>query len=195
MNAFRPLFWLLLLSALACAHAADDPRAHADYYIDVFGEVDAGEDPLVARAYRIFEQVRSVAEDPIGFTPTLKVIDSDAQPWAVALPDGYLILSRGALDICYHGHNEARGDARLAFVLGHELAHLVSRDFWHRNVFLSLSGNFQNGGMGEVQDLVAGGLFDESEDEDDSALEDIKRKELHADDAGVLYASLAGYQT
>jgi tetratricopeptide (TPR) repeat protein len=178
----------------ATASVADDPRAHADYYIDVFGEVSAEDDPKVRRAHQVFEQVRNVAEDPIGFTPALKVINSDKQPWALALPDGYVILSRGALDICYNSGGEEQGDARLAFVLGHELAHLVSRDFWHRNVFLSLSGTSQNDDFGSIKDIVAGGFFDDTVEVQAANSKTTKRKELHADDAGFLYASLAGYQ-
>lgn len=185
----------LLLMTGGAASAADDPRAHADYYIDVFGEVSPEADAKVLRAHQVFEQVRNVAEDPIGFTPTLKVIKSDGQPWAVALPDGYVILSQGALEICYDGNNQALGDAKLAFVLGHELAHLVSRDFWHRNVFLSLSGSSQDAISEDVYDLVDGGYFDAAAEQEEARLEAIKRKELQADDAGFLYASLAGYQT
>jgi tetratricopeptide (TPR) repeat protein len=175
--------------------AADDPRAHATYYIEVFGEVDAEDDPNVRRAHQVFEQVRNVAEDPIGFTPALKVINSDKQPWVLALPDGYVILSRGALDICYDSNGLERGDARLAFVLGHELAHLVSRDFWHRSVFLSLSGTSQGKHLGGVKDIVADDFFDDIDEVRTANNKALKRKELHADDAGFLYASLAGYQT
>lgn len=192
MKSMRVLLLWLITAGMA---GADDPRAHANYYIEVFGEVSAEDDPKVRRAHEVFEKVRNVAEDPIGFTPALKVINSDTQPWAVALPDGYIILSRGALDICYDGGGQEQGDAKLAFVLGHELAHLVSRDFWHRNVFLSLSGTSQSGVLDSVQEIVAGGFFDETEEVEAAHIGAVKRKELHADDAGFLYASLAGYQT
>ncbi len=185
------VYWL---SAFNTADAADDPRAHADYYIEVFGEVSIEDDPKVRRAHQVFEHVRNVAEDPIGFTPTLKVINSNKQPWAVALPDGYIILSRGALDICYNSVRQERGDARLAFVLGHELAHLVSRDFWHRNIFLSLSRASRNNDFDDIKDIVAGGFFDDTKEINAANRRTIKQKELHADDTGFLYASLAGYQ-
>jgi tetratricopeptide (TPR) repeat protein len=194
MKILIALLLLFLLSPLAQA-GLDDPRAHADYYIDIFGEVDPASDARVRHAYEIFERVRRVAEDPIGFTPALKVINSDGKPWAVALPDGYVILSHGALKICYDNTDQARGDARLAFVLGHELAHLVSRDFWHRNVFLSLSGTTQPKTLSGVQEIVASELFDTSTASEQVNVEAIKRKELHADDAGFLYASLAGFKT
>ncbi len=197
---FWTVAWLLGLCAFGGPALAleDDPRAHADYYIDVFGEVSPQADARVQRAYEIFERVRNVAEDPIGFTPALRVIDSDGQPWAVSLPDGYVILSRGALDICYDGDDAEAlrvGDARLAFVLGHELAHLVSRDFWHRNVFLSLAGTPNAKALDAVQEVVAGGMFDDEEEREIANIAAIKRKELQADDAGFLYASLAGFET
>jgi len=51
----------------------------------------------------------------------------------VSIPDGWVILSRSVLDLCYQ-HPRAAGD-RLAFVLAHEIAHLLDDDFWHINFF------------------------------------------------------------
>ena len=58
-------------------------------------------------------------------------------PWNVslpiAIPDGWIILSKGALDISYR--DPAKGDDRMAFVLAHEIAHQLKDDFWHMRFF------------------------------------------------------------
>lgn len=183
----------LLGISLWVPHAAQsDPRARAEYYIDVYGEISEDQHPLVARAKQVFETVRHVADAPVGVTPRLRIINSDSKPWAIALPDGYVILSKGALDICYRGTDQETGDARLAFVLGHELAHLTSNDFWHREIYLSLAGSDSVSSLSRVKELVAGEFGGNGSN---NWKDTVKRKELQADDAGFLYASLAGYPT
>jgi len=49
-----------------------------------------------------------------------------ADPWAIALPDGYIIIASQTLDICYKNVSKEIGDTRIAFILGHELAHLAN---------------------------------------------------------------------
>ncbi|MCX8107488.1 MAG: M48 family metalloprotease, partial [Verrucomicrobiae bacterium] len=41
------------------------------------------------------------------------------EPWAVALPGGYVFLSTSVLDLCNRYQDE------VAFVLGHEMAHVI----------------------------------------------------------------------
>ena len=52
-------------------------------------------------------------------------------PLAAALPDGYIVLSKHAVEILYKNVSSIVGDTRTAFVLGHELAHLANDDHWH----------------------------------------------------------------
>ena len=168
------------------------PSAHADFYIDTWGTVDAESEPRVERAEKIFRRLVAVAEEPRDVTPMLKIIDAEREPWAIALPNGTIILSRGALRICYDGGRTELGDARLAFVLGHELAHLTARDFWHREIYLSLAGDAANSQRNQMKEITASlGHLGKGQD----WRENIKRKELRADDSGFLYASLAGYRT
>ena len=180
--------FLMILAGGACPVSADDPdpRAHADFYIDVYGEVSVDDNPLVARAQNIFQRLRRVAEDPVAVSPALRVIHSEGKPWAIALPDGVIVLTQGALKICYQDIDKISGDARLAFVLGHELAHLTANDFWHRQVYMSLSGTGASEAMGKVKNILAG-------EGDVHWTDEIKRKELQADDTGFLYAALAGF--
>ncbi len=170
----------------------NDPRAHASFYVDTYGLVDPEKSPLARRAYRIFERVHQVAEDPIGVTPSLKVVNSDGKPWAIALPDGYIILSRAALEICYQKVDPATGDARLAFVLGHELSHLTANDFWHRKIYLSLSGTQNNHSLEQISDLIRSSA---GADTDEDWRKTVRNKELRADEVGFTYAALAGFRT
>jgi hypothetical protein len=114
--------------------AAERPADHVAFFIANYGLADPAAHPLVARAYRVFDRVRAAADVAGRRSPRLKVIASLTDPWAQALRDGYVLLSRGAVAICYRAGDPALGDARLAFVLGHELAHLAKDDFWHAEV-------------------------------------------------------------
>ncbi len=182
----------LLAFTLQVSAAPNEPSAHADFYIDAWGAVDARSEPNVRRAQEVFRRLAAVAEEPRDVTPTLRIINAERQPWAIALPDGAIILSRGALRICYQGVRADLGDARLAFVLGHELAHLTAKDFWHREIYLSLSGDASDPQLEKMKEIAAS-LSRLTKGQD--WRENIKRKELKADDAGFLYASLAGYRT
>ena len=100
-------------SLVGQAQTPADLGARVQYYLKYHGPSDPRE-PGVARAGRIFEQLRQVAEKPAACRPRLQVIDTSGSPWAIALPDCYIVLSRGALDIAYRDATAAEGDARLA---------------------------------------------------------------------------------
>lgn len=186
---------LLLLIQIHAAQAMDqDLRAQASFYIDTYGLVDAKTMPLADRANKIFDRIRQIAEEPIDLTPSLRIINSSGRPWAIALPDGYIILSKAAIEICYKNVSPEEGDARLAFVLGHELAHLSTNDFWHRKMYLSLSGEHNEKSLDKIRHAILSAAKAQGATENDWR-EVIKRKELQADDAGFLYASLAGFRT
>jgi Zn-dependent protease with chaperone function len=55
---------------------------------------------------------------------------------AIAIPDGGIVVSQAVLDLCYR--DPQRGDDRLAFVLGHEIAHQLREDFSHLRFFDAL---------------------------------------------------------
>lgn len=191
--------WRIGLLALTSIHtswciAKPPPRAQSSYYIELYGLAAPGESHLIHRASNIFDRVNSVSETPHGLTTALKVINSDGAPWAIALPDGNIVLSKGALDVCYEGVSLELGDARIAFVIGHELAHLKSNDFWHQEIYLSLAGGDNQPSLKSAKDLIsaAAGIPIGHNKEWQSV---VKRKELQADDAGFLFASLAGFRT
>ncbi|MFO1429621.1 MAG: M48 family metalloprotease [Candidatus Competibacteraceae bacterium] len=186
---------LLLWSGLAFPAATDtppNPRAQVQFYITTYSLADPREQPLVARAYWIFEELRRVAEPPARRQPQLKIVNSPGDPWAIALPDGFIVLSRRAVELAYQGVGQPEGDARLAFILGHELAHLAKDDFWHLEVSQALAGDPEPAAVNLRR------LLEQQADVQGAAVEPRRRalrlKEAEADDRGFLYAGLAGYR-
>lgn len=94
-----------------------------------------------------------------------------------------MVLTEKAVDMCYQGVDRATGDARVAFVAGHELSHLFNRDFIRSE--LSENKNHDTG----------------SKEKDKSSIiipkikvpDNRKEKELRADIQGLVFALLAGY--
>jgi tetratricopeptide (TPR) repeat protein len=184
----RVLMCLAALCGCCCgelAGAADRPGDHAAFYVANLGLADRRADPWVERAYGVFERVRAAANVQGKRVPKLKILNSSTNPWAQALPDGYILLSQGAVHLCYREADPALGDARLAFVLGHELAHLAKDDFWHGEVYRALAGD---------PDAKASlTLLEETSDANPQREAEIRLKETEADDWGFVYAAVAGY--
>ncbi len=177
-------------SLVGQAQTPADLGARVQYYLKYHGPSDPRE-PGVARAGRIFEQLRQVAEKPAACRPRLQVIDTSGSPWAIALPDCYIVLSRGALEIAYGDATAAEGDARLAFVLGHELAHLTKGDYSHQEVYRALAGDASPAAVRLRE------LFEASTDVLGSEIESSRKvtlmKETEADERGFVYAAVAGF--
>lgn len=113
---------------------AGDELATAGAWLEVYPEV--GSHPRLPRAREIFERMRQVA----GTHAELVVLGDLPGPTAFALPDRTVILSERGLELCYEGVTQDQGDARLALLFGHELAHVASDDFWHASALASLRG-------------------------------------------------------
>ncbi|RKZ55017.1 MAG: hypothetical protein DRQ99_30565 [Candidatus Parabeggiatoa sp. nov. 3] len=148
------------------------PEDSVQFYLDHYGRADVN-DKRVRRVHHIFEQVKRVADKRHHRLPQLAVVqgfNSPDDPLAIALPDGYIVLSKQALDIIYKNVSLVQGDTRTAFVLGHELAHLANNDAWHRE-FLSL-----------IRKRTSV-----------SQLNPNRQQEIEADDQGFIYAAMAGY--
>ena len=97
------------------------------------------------------------------------------------LEDGRIVLSQKALEVCYHGVSDQVGSARLAFIIGHEIAHLAKGDFWHKAVSEFMERyDSEEKGLKELNKIVRD-------------FETIKVRELRADSYGLLYAFMAGY--
>jgi Zn-dependent protease with chaperone function len=91
---------------IAAAHRYDTP--------------DPSSSPQIAAAHRVFERLLRVAGSRPGVVPRLLVIE-DKSLRVIALPDGGIVLSTGAIDLCYAAADNT--EDRLAFVLAHEIAH------------------------------------------------------------------------
>jgi len=108
----------LLLSAASVAAESDIIR----YYGGL-----AKNYPL--KIQKIFKQVRNVARGDI--RAELKVVNGRPNdPFAVvALSEETIVLSKLVIQISYRDVSEKEGNARLAFIFGHELAHIANGDF------------------------------------------------------------------
>ena len=150
-----------------------------------YAETGGKNAPRVKRAFEVFERLKSVADRVEARFPRLWIIDTGAGIYARSVPDGGIIIDANTLDICYRGVRREEGDRRLAFVLGHELAHLANKDFIHHEAFTALQEHSDQ----KVREVM-NQYFKLSDTEKRKKL---KERELLADQKGVLYASMAGY--
>ncbi len=168
---------LLFLIGDSDGMAATSGKQEVAFYIETYGEIAPSQSPQVAAAHKIFKQVRAVADKNARRLPKLVVVNSKTNAWAIALPSGHIVLSKHALDLCFKNAGADLAQARLAFVLGHELAHLAHDDYWHQEVEEFLAGN-------PDAERIAHFL--------DQSYE-AREAELAADDKGYIYAAMAGF--
>lgn len=179
---------IVLLAFILTCPAYGDNRDHIQWWLYYYGDYSAlggKNDPRVPGIFAVFERVKQVAEKEASRISRLFIIDTNAEPYALALPDGAIIINRKTLDICYLNVDEQKAHQRLAYILGHELAHLSNKDFLHREAFQALK---EFGDQRDNNDMAS--CFDLSSLE---KVREFKKKEFMADKMGALYASMAGY--
>ena len=180
-----PIAAILLVLISMEVSAVPNPQERIDYWQRNFTELTELDDSRVANAHIIFNRVLKAAGTRYGVTPRLYVIKEN--PFNIVLPisipDGWIILSKQVLDMCYK--NSKQGDDRLAFVLSHEIAHLLDDDFWHMNFFSALSLLQQKQDVEKAVVHEIEGIFSEAAK--------VEAKELRADERGILFATMAGY--
>jgi tetratricopeptide (TPR) repeat protein len=174
---------------LASSADADNPKDYASWWIKNYGVVDSKMDPFVGRAERVFERVAAASDKRGNRLPRLIIIKASGDPYAQAIKDGSVILTQGGLRICYQGVTPEKGDARLAFILGHELAHLAKDDFWHSLAFVALK---EFGDEKKVHEILANEL--KWDIADPKTQEFIRKQELQADSYGLIYMTMGGYE-
>lgn len=159
-----------------------DEKDHASWWVTNYGLLEASTEILVPRAERVFGELAAAADKRANRYPKLVILDAEGNPFAMSLPDGSILLTRGALRICYRKVSKKIGDARLAFIMGHELAHLANDDFWHATAFdaVNLHGGEERGFAG-VRERIK------------ESVEDVAKREHQADAFGMLYMATAGY--
>ncbi len=165
---------LVLLSSAATEAKLSSEVA---FYVETYGELTEQQDPQVGEAKRIFKRVLSVADKNSKRMARLVVINNNTKAWAISLPDGHIVLSKQVLEIAHRNADQELAQARLAFVIGHELAHLANDDFWHHEVesFMQNTSDAKKIAQFLNQNFTA------------------RQAELAADDKGYIYAAMAGY--
>jgi tetratricopeptide (TPR) repeat protein len=173
---------------LASSAYADNPKDFAGWWIKNYGVVDVKTDPFVGRAEKVFERVAAASDKRGNRLPRLIIVKASGDPYAQAIKDGSVILTQGGLKICYQEVTPEKGDARLAFILGHELAHLAKDDFWHSLAFVALK---EFGDEKKVREILGNELkWDMG---DPQTQEFVRKQELQADSYGLIYMTMAGY--
>jgi tetratricopeptide (TPR) repeat protein len=184
----KALIILLILPAFYNLYGNRDNKDYTPWWIYNHGDyakTAKKNDPRVTWAFEVFEQVNNAADKTADRTPRLFIIKTRLGPFALSLPDGGIIINPKTLDICYHNEDRTKGDSRLAFILGHELAHLANKDFIHRQAFLALKEYGDKKANKELSEY-----FQLSDPE---KAREFKKRELLADQKGALYAVMAGY--
>ena len=155
-------------------------------------------DASTFRAKKIFDRMKAVADKHADRYPELYLVASN-ELFAKSMIDGSILISRKALEFCYcycHKSNridqsclktirsdvncltnpderECIGDSRLAFVMGHELAHLA----------------FGDHGYGAKE------LYSTTKKSPTKHSKDFFECEHRADAYGMLYATMAGFHS
>ena len=154
-----------------------------------YKELTSTVEPRVADAHRIFQRLVQVAGTRSNKVPRLFI--TAKEPWdimlPIALPDGWIILSKRVLDICYR--DPKQGDDRLAFVLAHELAHQLNGDLWHLHFFQAHVPSQPQGQPPDPELLAIRKRVLHAE----SHPEEVLKRELRADEEGIMYAAMAGF--
>jgi len=153
-------------------------NASGNFYLEYFGgRVNPSKLPEV---YSVFEQLRNVSDKHANRWPELLIIRDLPGYQVLALPDGHIIISYAAIQLLYKDVPKEIANTRLAFMLGHELAHIAENDFWDSEMAQSLVGLPQSKQLGNLLGIS-------------KTRHNQIRKETKADDKGMLYAALAGY--
>lgn len=154
------------------------PQESLTFWSSNYDTPDPASDPQIATAQSIFEKLLRVAGSRPGVVPRLLVI-ADNSLRVIALPDGGIVLSTGAIDLCYAAAQDA--EDRLAFVLAHEIAHQLKDDFWHMRFFQAIDSMEASGGACEGCRELA------------SRTDHTSAKEMQADENAIVYSTMAGF--
>lgn len=174
---------VLLLAVASRAVFAGDGEMNmrvARFWEVKYGLADES-DVVTRRARAVFGEVFAAAGKPgvpgRRADRVLVIVDAKQEMPLYALPDGHVVMGGRVARECFEGVPEPVGDARLAYILGHELAHLALRHALNDNILLGLTP--------DAAARSTLGLASKTENQN---------RELQADDRGVLYAMLAGYR-
>ncbi|MDH5445836.1 MAG: tetratricopeptide repeat protein [Gammaproteobacteria bacterium] len=182
---------VLLIGSLIISHShamSPNPRERIDFWRDNYTVLSEKNYSKTKQAQSIFRQLLNTAGHRRGIEPRLLIIKEDPNNISlpISIPDGWIILSKAVIDFCYQKNNQA-GDARLAFVLAHELVHQLEDDFWHMKFFQALES-------AHSKDRIPGKIYSEVQNIAKQS-DKILAKELRADELGIVYVAMAGYDS
>jgi len=143
-------------------------------YTNAYRSLDISELKELSRVKNIYSKLALTIGSYKAKRSKLFVINSDGYPWAVVLSDNSVVVTKGAIRLMYAEGDKELGDARVAFVLGHELSHLTTEDLFHHRAFL----------VNEVGRASVGSWTHSNPSE-----------ELRADLRGYTFATIAGFRT
>lgn len=163
----------------------------ADEMIKNYGVLSETDHPLVSTARKVFEQVTAAADKRGNRYPNLLILRRTEGALASALEDGTVILTQKGMELCFKEADKESASARLAFIFGHELAHLAKDDDWHKTAITVVETFMPELKLkNDILELIC--KTDDAGTRPEDA--DIRRKkELQADAYGMLYACMAGY--
>ena len=120
---------LLLLPSISTAIECVTSKCYAD----VYGDVDPTTTSTLSRVEGIYRKLTRTVGTQQAVRSKLMIINSNGFPWAVALGDNTVVVTTGAIERLYRERDLVLGDARAAFMLGHELSHLATDDLFHHS--------------------------------------------------------------
>ncbi|MBF0288107.1 MAG: DUF4384 domain-containing protein [SAR324 cluster bacterium] len=195
------IFSVLLLPLLLTAQAQSQLKQTGQFFAEECGTLEATDHPGVIPANKIFERVLAVADKSGKRIPRLVMVKEKSFSCegnlAQALPDGSVLIMEPLLTLAYKEVPPHVGDARMAFVLGHELSHLARDDYWHTEAFYALRtyGSQKDAEHQILQHLLqcCSNVASYSPEAVIQARKVAQTKELQADAYGILYMTMAGY--
>lgn len=169
------------------------PHDEVNCYIEKDGgQANPDEDPLVKRSHEIFKRVRAVADKRGTYLlPKLVITKNVCKIRAIPLSK-HIVLSLGALKICYENTPLDTGDARVAFVLGHELGHMAMDDSRALEEYNSMAGDPEFAWL--LKNFENSEILPETKDANARERPSVARiKEIYADKSGFMWAGIAGF--
>jgi len=185
----KKIFLILAFTGLLCIYTslslfAETRRFGLNYLQENF-QLFSKDEPLFIWANAIFEPMAKGIETIRGAVPKLAVTKGRAPFSVFTLADGYVVVSEKALRFC---KREPKPETALAFILGHELAHLAKSDLWHLELIMD------NGCIGFTGKDAGEAECHKTKNQYSSRFSDsYKLWEIEADRMGVIYAAMAGY--
>ncbi|MBU2515733.1 caspase family protein [bacterium] len=159
-------------------NAATDEKGTGEFYIREYGILSSNQNPTVEQAQLVFRRLLKSANAKQNNQYRLIILPKSAANWlnwAMCLPDGSVILVENILDLCFENHTKIteKGRARLAFILAHEISHLLDNHHTHLNRGTIL--HFQEGSQSNIE-------------------ANIRKIESQADYSGLILMTLADYE-